>query len=581
MSLVNELRFTVAKKLYIGFLSVIVFLGILGIVSITKMNAINEKSTEITDNWLPSVKTINNINYLTEHILALEYSYTLEPDDNKLNNIEEKINNTFLSIDKALEEYEGYIILEEEQKNYDELSEKWSKYKELHKSFIEIGSKMDIITGAGNVNGERLIETIDQAEALFSDMQGNLDSLVKINDDSAKKSSEEGDKILETAYAITLIVSVGGLILGLAIAFFVSRVISKPLELVTKNIKEIAQGNLTIEPVSVKNKDEIGELAQSLNEMTGNLGSLIRHVTQTSEALAASSEQLSASSEQTTQATEQITIAIQEVAVGSENQVNRASSAEQSVNEISKGMEQVAHSIQTVSDLSMTTNQKAEAGTVVLSETVEQMGVVQENVAQTATIIKELRERSKEIGTILDLISGIADQTNLLALNAAIEAARAGEHGKGFAVVADEVRKLAEESSRATNNIYIVIQEIQQKINQVSLSMDEGTKSLKSGMSKVYETGKSFNEITEMIEGITSQAQEVSAVVEEVNASTEEIVQMISDIATESIQSSKNTQNIAAAAEEQNASMEEISSSSNALSHMAQELQENVSEFKI
>lgn len=581
MSLVNKLKFTVAKKLYIGFLSIIIFLGVLGGVSITKMNAINEKSTEIAENWLPSVKIINNINYLTEHILALEYSYTLEPDNNELNDIEENINNTFLSIDKALEEYEGYIILEEERKNYDELKEKWSKYKELHKSFIEIGSKMDIIKGAGNVNGERLIETIVQAEALFSDMQGNLDSLVKVNDDGAQKANKEGNKIFETASSITLIVSIGGLILSLAIAFFISRMISKPLELVTKNIKEVANGNLAIEPVSVKNKDEIGELAQALNEMTGSLGSLIRHVTQTSESLAASSEQLSASSEQTAQATEQITIAIQEVAVGSENQVNSASSAEQSVNEISRGMEQVAHSIQTVSDLSMVTNQKAEAGTVVLSETVDQMGIVQENVAQTANIITNLRERSKEIGTILDLISGIADQTNLLALNAAIEAARAGEHGKGFAVVADEVRKLAEDSSRATNNIHIVIQEIQREINQVSLSMDEGTKSLKSGMSKVYETGKSFNEITEMIEGITNQAQEVSAVVEAVNASTEEMVQMISDIATESIHSSKNTQNIAAAAEEQNASMEETSASSNVLSHMAQELQENISKFKI
>lgn len=574
-------RFLVSRKLYAGFLSVIIIMGLLGVVAIFSMNSINEKSIEITDSWLPGVEAINNINFLTERILTLEYRYAFESDQSVQKKIEEQMNSTFAEIDKTFEDYEATIISAEDRNNFDELKEKWSRYTELHKSVIQIGKKMDVINGAGSVDGKTLIATMEEADALFAEMQSNLDFLVLLNSEGAEKASKEGDEILSLAKTLILIIFVGGLIVGLTVAYVVARIISKPLILVTQTVKEVANGNLTIDPVKIKNRDEIGELADAFHTMVHNLANLIRRVSQTSEALAASSEQLLASSEQTSSATEQITSSIQEVASGSENQVNSAIAADQSVTEISKGMEQVAYSIQTISDLSITTNEKADIGQLVVSETVSQMGIVQEHVLQTATNINGLSERSKEIGSIVDLISSVSEQTNLLALNAAIEAARAGEHGKGFAVVADEVRKLAEESSKATDNIRNLIQEIQKEIGEVTISMNEGTKSVKSGIDKVNETGKSFNDIAKMIEEITTQTQEVSAIVEEVNASTEEMVQMMADIALVSKKSAGNTQHVAAAAEEQNASMEEIAASANSLSNMAQELQENVSEFKV
>lgn len=575
------IRLTVAKKLYLGFLSVLIIMGGLGFVSIFNMENINEKSTEITDYWLPGVQSISKINYLTENLASMEYKYVIEPDVYKLELIDEEMNIIIEDTNEAFAEYEKTITLEAARKSFDSLKTKWEAYLEIHKKFIDLGATMNIVDGTGNINGQRLISLIGEAENIYSGMQFSLDNLVKLNTENADKASNEGTVIYKTSFTMVVVFLVVAILLGLSVAFIASRAISRPLKYVTENVKEVAKGNLTIDPITVKNKDEIGELADAFNEMGTNLANLIRQLTSTSETVAASSEQLLAGAEQTTKATEQITLSIQEIANGSELQVTGAKDGNQAMQEISKGMEQVASAIETVSDLSTTTNEKAEFGNIVVSETVAQMGIVHDQVTKIAGIIEILGTRSAEIGKIVNLISQVSEQTNLLALNAAIEAARAGEHGKGFAVVADEVRKLAVESNNATDHIRILIQQIQKEINEVTISMEEGTHSVQAGIEKVNETGQSFREITEMISHITTQTQEVSAIVEEVNASTEEMVQKMAEIANISQQSAGISQHVAASAEEQNASMEEITASANSLTTMAQELQENISKFRV
>ena len=306
--------FTVAKKLYSGFIAILFILVVLGVTAIVNMGKINDNTTEIADVWLPGVQAINNINYLTEHIVALEYKYLIEQEADDLKVIEESMNKTFSAIDVTFAEYEKTIFLEEDRKNFDALEEKWESYKGIHNHFIELGATIDVVRGLNNEELATLKSYTNDADALFSDMQTNLDNLVQLNKDQALRVNSEGDQLFNQSFIIIVVILVGGIILGLAVAFVVSRTISRPLELVTENVQQVADGNLMIEKIQIKNNDEIGQLATSFNQMTENLRTIIQEVSSTSEQVATSSEELLASSEQTSSATNQVVLSIQEVA---------------------------------------------------------------------------------------------------------------------------------------------------------------------------------------------------------------------------------------------------------------------------
>jgi len=234
-----------------------------------------------------------------------------------------------------------------------------------------------------------------------------------------------------------------------------------------------------------------------------------------------------------------------------------------------------------VAEAAVSSNQETKKGNAVVVQTVVKMNDIHDKVESSANVVNTLGERSKEIGQIVSIITEISNQTNLLALNAAIEAARAGEHGRGFAVVADEVRKLAEQSGKAAEKIRSLIIEIQTETQKAVIAMNEGSIAVAEGIEQVRQTGESFQSITKMIEDMSAQSQEVSAVVKQVNANTQRMVEMAETITFISEQSASNTQSMAAASEEQLASMEEISSSSTSLARMAEDLQVIVNKFKV
>lgn len=409
-----------------------------------------------------------------------------------------------------------------------------------------------------------------------------------VTEEMAKRQANLMDEgkmavVEEEKFIVTLITILGIIIVAAAIAigYTISLMISRPVVMMAQMLNDIADGDLTMEPIQIKNKDEIGMLADGINHMGTSLASLIRQVKATAEQVAASSEELTASAEQTSMATEQVATTIGEVAGGSQEQVRTVEDIVEAMNQLSAGIQQIAVSMQNMSEASSRSLSVAVGGNKTIQQTISQMDAIHASMHSTSHVVRELGDQSQEITKIVDVITGIAGQTNLLALNAAIEAARAGEQGRGFAVVADEVRKLAEQSSASAQQIGQLIGSIQELTEKAVEAMKSGTEEITGGRELVYQSGEAFKSLYESVAEVSDQAGDVTAATQQMTASTEHVAGSIDVISTMAETAASATQEISASAEEQLASMEEISSSSNALSQLAEEMNEAINKFKV
>ncbi|GEB31215.1 methyl-accepting chemotaxis protein [Brevibacillus sp. FSL K6-0770] len=367
----------------------------------------------------------------------------------------------------------------------------------------------------------------------------------------------------------------------IAIAYAISRQITRPIVEVAAVANRISEGELTVSALQIRSQDEVGQLSQSVNAMVHNLRTIIQQVNDTATDLASSAEELSVNAEHTSKATEQIAITIQEVAYGAEKQVRSVEDSVNAMQVVSQGAEKVATNAQHADESALSASRIAVEGNQALQVVISQMQSIENTVSNIADIVKRLGNSSQEIGQIVQVITAIAEQTNLLALNAAIEAARAGEQGRGFAVVADEVRKLAEQSAQSAQQIKELITAIQVESNQAVLSMEQGTNEVAIGLTVVNNAGKSFEQIQDAVAQVASQIQEVKTYSEQMSAGTQKVVELVSGIEEVAENSADGTQSVSAATEEQLAAMEEVNSSAASLARIAEELQSHVSRFKI
>ena len=393
-----------------------------------------------------------------------------------------------------------------------------------------------------------------------------------------------GDIVFAPAHKLRWIfgiLTILGIILALIVCAKTASSIISPLSALEDHAKELSKGNLRLEPLAVMSADEIGSLITAFNDMSKNLRSLITKMATTAEQVAAASEELTASAHQSADASVHVAETVAEVGNDVSQQMQDIEAAKNSISGVSDDIKIVAGKATNVAATSEKTATAAKTGEELMQGAISKMSSIEKSVMSSAEVVERLGENSKQIGQIVEAISGIADQTNLLALNAAIEAARAGEHGRGFAVVSEEVRKLATASQESAEQIRSRIEGIQAATEEAVQSMKSGTEDVKAGTEAIREVGEQFKEIMQMVQGIKEEIMGINQSVQTVSEGAVHIVEATESIDRASRATDERTQAISNATETQSASNEEIAAASQALANLATDMQTAIGQFKI
>ena len=472
----------IALRATLGFALIALLVVILGVMSLNKMSDLNQNTVNMGEDWLKSTRLLGELADTTTRFRTMSYFILVNRSQADIDKAEARLATLTAKANEIVAAYAPLISSAEEKAVFGQFKDSLASYVRAQDAFRQASQGKRESELNGFVNGDL---------KLYSDqMAPLLEKLLEINRRGADAAVQQSQSDYETAFKVIIGMLVLAVVLTMLLALLLTRSIVHPLNDAVKVAEDVANGDLS-KPVRVEGRDEVTRLQQALSTMQGNLRSTIAQISGSATQLASAAEELNAVTEEGSRGLQQ-----------QNDEIEQAATA---VNEMTAAVEEVASNAVNTSTASQESSTAAVNGRERVRETVSAIQQMNSDVQLTSEQIRGLAEQTRDIGKVLDVIRAIAEQTNLLALNAAIEAARAGEAGRGFAVVADEVRALAHRTQQSTQEIEVMVSGIQQGSGKAVASMQNSSDKAQSTLSVARSAGDALEEITRSIEQISER----------------------------------------------------------------------------